>query len=203
MYSLVSSKHRGGGGVANTVRHNSQSVTSSAAKATRVGFSMKFFGALVAFAAVVLAVSAVQIEPVARPNAQCSCAMPLSVQEGYETDNTPVFKAEAIEVRATGDPHYSYTVFRVKVVFRGCVPAYEYILVKSPLTAAGCGIRYTPGVVYAITAKLSRSATPPPGLPSVMETYISVSCNFNRAWKDVSYDDKVFLYYSPVHGCSN
>ncbi|PXF43155.1 hypothetical protein BWQ96_07099 [Gracilariopsis chorda] len=127
--------------------------------------------------------------------------MPSNIRSGYDSDTTPVFKAEAIENRATGDPNYEYTVMRVKVTFRGCPPANEYVVVKSPKSAASCGVAFEPGNMYAVTAKLCRSSTPPPGLPASMETYTATSCSYNKRWDSCPYNDKVFLYYSPVQGC--
>ncbi|CAN8063859.1 unnamed protein product [Agarophyton chilense] len=130
---------------------------------------------------------------------KCSCQMPSSIKTGYGSDTTPVFKAEAVENREVGDPNYEYTVMRVKVTFRGCAPSNEYILVKSPKSA--CGVEFVPGVAYAVTAKLCRSSTPLPGLPASMETYTATSCSYNKPWNSCPYNDKVFLYYSPVEGC--
>lgn len=127
--------------------------------------------------------------------------MPTSIQNGFDVDTSPVFKAEAVEVRDVGDAHYSYTVMRVKVVFRGCAPTNEYIVVKSPKTAGACGITFTPSTVYAVTAKLARSSTPPPGLPASMEIYMATSCSYTKEWASLPYDDKVFLYYSPPPTC--
>lgn len=168
-------------------------------------FSMMKSLVAATFLTLVVAASAVQVatlisRPVTNPS-KCSCSMPTSVQNGYESDTTPVFKAEAVEHLSIGDPHYSYTAMRVKVVFRGCAPGSEYIAVKSPKTTAACGMSYTPGTTYAVTAKLSRSSTPPPGLPTAMEVYTATSCSYNKEWTDCPYDDKVFLYYSPVRGC--
>eukprot|EP00178_Gracilaria_changii_P016611 TRINITY_DN47863_c0_g1_i1.p1 TRINITY_DN47863_c0_g1~~TRINITY_DN47863_c0_g1_i1.p1 ORF type:complete len:163 (+),score=7.22 TRINITY_DN47863_c0_g1_i1:946-1434(+) len=160
------------------------------------------FSILAAVLAAAFAVICAQSENVIRQSmspSKCSCRMPSSVKSGYRSDTTPVFKAEAVENRATGDPNYEYTVMRVKVTFRGCAPANEYILVKSPKSA--CGVKFVPGVMYAVTAKLCRSATPPPGLPASMETYTATSCSYNKPWKSCPYNDKVFLYYSPVEGC--
>lgn len=157
-----------------------------------------------AFLALAAAVSAAQVATASRPIATpstCSCSMPSSIQNGYESDTSPVFKADAIEERDVGDAHYTYTVMRVKVIFRGCAPDGEYIVIKSPKTAAACGVTYTPGTTYAVTAKLSRSSTPPPGLPAAMEIYTATSCGYNKEWTECPYDDKVFLYYSPVRGC--
>lgn len=140
------------------------------------------------------------IRPVETP-ATCSCSMPSSIQHSFDSESGSVFKAEAVEEREVGDAYYSYTVMQVKVVFRGCTPANEYIVVKSPKSTDACGVTFVPGKTYAVTAKLTRSSTPPPGLPASMEMYMATSCSYNKEWKECPYDDKVFLYYSPVEGC--
>ena len=159
---------------------------------------MKFVS-LVTILTVVLSVSAVKTHPVNPP--KCSCRMPNSIQDGFKKYNNPVFKACAIETVQVGDVHYTYTVMRVKVVFRGCAPEQEYIVVKSPKSAAACGYTYVPNKTYAVTAKLARTATPPPGLPASMEVYLATSCCYNAEWNTLSYEDKSFLYYQPPSTC--
>lgn len=167
---------------------------------------MKFVTAvafILSLLSVIIAQSSSHVSPleITSTSPSCSCSMPRSVKDGFEEDSSPIFKVDAIEERDVGDAHYVYTVMQVKVVFRGCTPNSQYIIVKSPKTVQACGVAFTPGTTYAVTAKLSRSSTPPPGLPASFDVYTATSCGYNKEWQECPYDDKVFLYYSPVRGC--
>ena len=131
----------------------------------------------------------------------CSCIMPESISEGYENDDTPVYKAETLETRNVGDPNYTYTIMKVMTVFRGCAPQNKKIIVKTPSSKNGCGVDFKLRETYVVTAKLSRTSSPPPGLPVDMETYMATSCDYNKKWDACPYKEKLFLYYTPPHGC--
>ena len=155
---------------------------------------ISFFTALVASLLVVQAVAV-------RTAQTCSCKMPSSIQSGFGDESAPVFKAVAKQSLPVNDKHYTYTLMDVKVTFRGCSPSTDSIIVRTPSSAAACGVTYTPGLTYAVTAKLYRSSTPPPGVPATVDLYTATSCSYNKEWNACPYDDKVFLYYTPPSTC--
>lgn len=139
---------------------------------------------------------------VALADPACTCKMPSSIRDGFDTETSPVYKAAALSTLNVPDDAYTWTVFEVKVVFRGCSPRTSRIVVKSPKTAAGCGVQFVAPYVYLLTLRKSGSSTPPPSVAAYgLDVYSAVSCNCNKLWDSVPYNDQLFLYYSPVTGC--
>jgi len=150
------------------------------------------------FIASVLLFSAVAVQA----TETCSCTMPESCLEGFETETTPMMKAYAEKTLDVPNSPYSWTVFTHTASFRGCPPSTEHFVVKTPKTAGACGLTFTPGSTYLLTASLSGSSTPPPSVAAYgCDVYSAVSCNFNKEWESVPYETQTTLYDTPAPVC--
>ena len=128
----------------------------------------------------------------------CTCTMPSSVLDTFETETTPIMKVVAERALDVPNSPYSWMIFKHTATFRGCTPALEHIVVKTP-NGDGCGLSFEVGKTYLLTASISSSSTPPPSVAAWgLETYTAVSCNYNAEWDMVPYETQSFLYDAPV-----
>lgn len=133
---------------------------------------------------------------------ECSCVMPSSCLENYESETTPLIKAKAMKTLEVPNSEYTYTLFEYNFVFRGCPPSHHEFVVKTPSTTAACGVAFEEGTKYLLTLRLSTESTPPPAVAAYnRDLYSAVSCNFNKKWAEVPYGDANTLYYSEIRGC--
>jgi len=128
----------------------------------------------------------------------CTCTMPSSVMDTFETETTPIMKVVAERALEVPGSPYSWMIFKHTATFRGCTPELEHIVVKTP-TETGCGLTFVVGKTYLLTASISSSSTPPPSVAAWgLETYTAVSCNYNSEWDMVPYETQSALYDAPV-----
>lgn len=133
---------------------------------------------------------------------ECSCTMPTSCLENYESETTPLIKAKALKNFEVPNSEYTYTLFEYNFVFRGCPPSHHEFVVKTPSTPEACGVPFDLGTKYLLNLRLSTESTPPPSVAAYnRDLYSAVSCNFNKKWAEVPYEDANTLYYSEIRGC--
>ncbi len=116
-------------------------------------------------------------------------------------------KATVVRVMDVPNSQYSWTIFKHNVQFRGCKPSGDYFLVKSPKTAAACGVAFKKDMCYLISAHMAGSSTPPPMVYAVKEKYnldvfSTTYCAYNAEWDSIPFADKQKLYDAPVQGCT-